>query len=85
LSRPYRPGIQSSNEKSLLPLGLLANDFARRMRGSGDLAERKGFEMKIRSLAEYEGGLGVFGHFDGLMKNEMQPLLSPYNHTASFR
>jgi hypothetical protein len=43
----------------------------------GKLAERKGFEMKIQSLAEYEGGLGVFGHFDGLMKNEMQALLSP--------
>jgi hypothetical protein len=39
VSRQCRSGVRSSNEKSLLILGLIGNEFARRIHGLGKLAE----------------------------------------------
>jgi len=38
----------SSNEKSLLLLGLIAHKFARRIRGLAKLADQVGFELAVR-------------------------------------
>jgi hypothetical protein len=45
MSAPCRVGVQSSNEKSLLLLGLIANEFARRTHGLG----RSGGAREIRT------------------------------------
>lgn len=42
IGRLCRLGVQSSNEKSLLLLGLFAREFTRRIRYLGKLAERVG-------------------------------------------
>ncbi len=43
-----RSGVRSSNEKSLLLLGLFAGEFTRRIRSLSKLAERVGFEPTVR-------------------------------------
>src|SRR6266852_5754599 len=42
ISRLWRLGVQSSNEKSLLPLGLTANEFTRRIRCFGQTGGGRG-------------------------------------------
>ena len=42
IGRLRRSGVQSSNEKSLLLLGLIANEFARRIHGRGRSGGAKG-------------------------------------------
>jgi len=50
VGRSCRSAVQSSNRKSLRILDLIAKEIARRKRCVADLAERKGFELRIQSL-----------------------------------
>jgi len=49
ISRLCRPGVRSSNEKSPLLLGLIANEFTRRIHGFGQAGGAKGIRTHDRS------------------------------------
>jgi len=52
MSRLCRLEVRSSNEKSLLPLCLIANKFAQRIHGFGQLAEGEELESNLLHVAQ---------------------------------